>query len=138
MVCNVVHSFGSGIYSMSCGSFECVGSLADRVGFFPQSCFQKAGEQSQLDESSHSIWEEFKKKVSVCVDSCLSALTHNPFSIDLASEELRRDPEMILAVLPRDPGTLHVELNQPNSLIANGEFMMRAVAFSWDCPSICF
>jgi predicted methyltransferase len=74
MVCNVVHSFRAGVYSMGCASLECVSSLADRVGSFAQSCLQRAGEQSPLDESSNSLWEELKNKAFVCVDSSLSAI----------------------------------------------------------------
>jgi hypothetical protein len=74
MVCNVVYSFGSGIYSMGCASLEYVSSLPDRVGSFAQSCLQRAGEQSRLDEYSTSRWEELKNQFSVCLDWSLSAI----------------------------------------------------------------
>ncbi len=74
MVCNVVHSFRAGVYSMGCASLECVSSLANRVGSFAQSCLQRAGEQSRLDESSTSRWEELKNQFSVCLDWSLSAI----------------------------------------------------------------
>ena len=70
MVCNVVHSFRAGVYSMGCASLECVSSLANRVGVFCPELFAK----SRLDEPSNSLWEELRNKVFVCLDSSLSAI----------------------------------------------------------------